>query len=243
MKKDQVFWVTPADGVLEEIDDLEHKYDNHSFIEEINFDDSSMSKLMSSKYPSETIVTLKSEPPSYWKKWVKTPIQTPLIEEIIKPEEIEEIPPGERLYVTRNDVSKRTRLIMGKSHMRVTTKGVESQGIPDTTSDAFASLVNMCYFMIEKNTIANMKDNNSKLSNDRIRRYSTIMDTVSRRENVLSTSLMSAYTDPSSTMMDRTYFLAALYGVSTVNAMVNDLYYRNYYKQVESITQLWDSLK
>lgn len=242
MKKEQVFWVTPADGVLEEINSAEHKYGNSSFIEEIEFDTSSMSKLMSSKYPSETTITLKAEPPSYWKKWVKVPINTSDIEDIINVEEIDEIPPEKRLYVTRNEVSQRTRLIMKKSYMKVSTKGIESQGIPDTTAETFATLVNMCYFMIEKNTIANMKDINSKLSNDRIRRYSTIMDTISKRGNVLSISLMSAYTEPSSTMMDRTYFLAALYGTSTVNAMVNDLYYRNYYQQVESITQLWKSL-
>lgn len=245
MEKKQEFWVTPADGVLEEIDNDNqyYTYTNHRFIEEIQCDDSSMSKLMSSKYPSETTVTLKSHPPSYWTKWTRNPIQTSEIEKLMKSEDIEEISPKERLYITRSDVSKRTRLIMNKCHMKVTVKGIESQGIPETTDKTFATLVNMCYFMVEKNTIANMKNSSSKISNDRIRRYSTIMEIISRRENILSTSLMSAYTEPSSTMLDRMYFLSALYGSSTVNAMVNDLYYRNYYQQVDSITQLWNSLQ
>ena len=245
MAKNQIFWVTPADGVLEEVDSDSqfHTYTNHSFIEEIQFDDSSMSKLMSSKYPSETTITLKSDPPQHWKEWAKKPIQTSVIESLMKPEEIEEISPKDRLYITRSDVSKRTRLIMNKCYMKVTPKGIESQGIPDSTDETFSALVNMCYFMVEKNTIANMKSSSSKLSNDRIRRYSAIMEIISRRENILSTSLMSAYIEPSSTMLDRMYFLSALYGSSTVNAMVNDLYYRNYYQQVESATQLWDSLR
>ena len=203
MGKNQIFWVTPADGVLEEVDSDSqfHTYTNRNFIEEIQFDDSSMSKLMSSKYPSETTITLKSDPPQHWKKWVKKPIQTSAIESLMKPEEIEEISPKDRLYITRSDVSKRTRLIMSKCHMKVTPKGIESQGIPDSTDETFSTLVNMCYFMVEKNTIANMKSSNSKLSNDRIRRYSAIMEIISRRENILSTSLMSAYIEPSSTCL------------------------------------------
>lgn len=242
--KKKIFWVTPADGVLEQMDGqtLYSKYTNRTFIEEIQFDDSSMGKLMSSKYPSETEVILKSNPPKYWVKWEKNPIKISNIEKIINSEKISEIEPEERLYVTRNKVSKRTRYIMNKSYMRVTPKGIESQGIPNTVDETFASLVNMCYFMVEKNTIANMKSPNSKISNDRIRRYSEIMDIISQRENILLTSLMSAYTEPSSTMLNRSYFLSALYGSSTVNAILNDLYYRNYSQQVESITQLWDSL-
>ena len=57
MGKNQIFWVTPADGVLEEVDNNNqfHTYTNRNFIEEIQFDDSSMSKLMSSKYPLSLI--------------------------------------------------------------------------------------------------------------------------------------------------------------------------------------------
>ena len=75
--KRNFFWVNPADGVLEQVSDqtLYSKYTNRSFIEEIQFDDSSMGKLMSSKYPSETEVILKSTPPKHWVKWEKTPIK------------------------------------------------------------------------------------------------------------------------------------------------------------------------
>lgn len=237
----KVFWVTSGDGVLEPVS--ENEFTNESFVRELESDDSAMSKLMCSSYPSITTVRIGGNIPKHWSKWEKTPLKTNRIEGIVKELSIKEIRSEDRLYVSRNDASRRTREIMKHSRMQVTPRGIESLGVPPTIDDTFASLVNLCYFVIEKNTIANMKSKSSKVSQDRIRRIAIIVDALGIRSNVLETALISAYTEPSVTMMSRAYFLSALYGISTVNAMVNDLYYKTYHTQVDSIMALWESLK
>ena len=44
-------------------------------------------------------------------------------------------------------------------------------------------------------------------------------------------------------MLNRSYLLADIYGLTTVNLIINDIYYRVCRKQVNNLLELWENQK
>ena len=241
---DNYYWVTKKDGVVQKKNNDEKLvFDNDNFVTTIFSDDSPMSKIMRSFYPTETTITLMNDKePESWTRWEKKNIVPKNIEKILS-DFPQEIPLEERLTVSRGEQSKRTRSVLSSAYMSVTPRGIKNKEVPPTPEDSFASLVSIVYHLIEKNTVASLKTKDNTVSPDKKEKIEYVYNIVHNRGNVIDVALLSSYVEPSPTLINRTYELSSLYGVYTVHAIVNDVYYRTFIEQVREIEKLWENIQ
>lgn len=231
---DNGFWLTKSDGVVNQID--ERRYSNSRFVDAVRSDDTPMGKLMQSRFPTETVITLLGEGvPGHWVKWENRTLDIPKVDSLIV--SFPEVPTEDRLHMTRGEISQRTRQVMDEAKMSVTPRGIKNNSGPLGPEELTASIVHGVYHMFEKHTLASMKSRKAPLSADKRIRLQTAKDILSQRRNVLEIALLNSYIEPSPTMMSRAYHLGAVYGMGMVNAVINDVYHRHYHDQVTSIME------
>lgn len=229
---DNSFWLTKSDGVVNNIG--ENRYSNSCFVEAVRSDDSPMGKLMQSRFPTETVITMLGDTtPDHWVRWDNRPLNVPLIDKMMV--EFTEVPATDRLHLSRGDISTRTREVMSAARMTVTPRGIKNNSGPLTPEELASSIVHGVYHMVEKHTLASMKSQNSPLSADKRVRFHSAREILTERRNVLDIALLNSYIEPSPTMMSRAYHLGAVYGMGMVHAVINDVYHRHYRDQVESV--------
>lgn len=233
-------WVTKSDGIVRKKGE---KYTNENFVKKIHDDPSPMSKYMKSLYPSPVSIKLMGETiPKSWIQWEEEEIDIKKIEENISlPVEYS----GEkRLTISKSEVSERIRYCMSNSNMNVTPRGIKDNGVPLNPALTFSSIINALYLIVDKNTTASVRRKNDiDIPLDKKIKYKKTVDIVNNRGNILQVLLISAYVEPSTTMLNRAYLLADIYGLTTVNLIINDVYYRLCKKQVENLVDLWEIKK
>lgn len=233
-------WVTKSDGIVRKVDDY---FTNKNFVEKIHNDSSSMSRYMNSLYPTPVTIKLMNDTiPKSWIQWEEEEINIKEIEKnIVLPQEYS----GEkRLTISKSEVSERTHHCMRNSNMSVTPRGIKDKGVPLTPTLTFSSIINTIYLIVDKYTTASVRrKENIEIPLDKKMKYKKTVDIVNNRDNILQVLLISAYIEPSSTMLNRAYLLADIYGLTTVNLIINDIYYRVCRKQVNNLLELWEIKK
>ncbi len=230
-------WVTKSDGIVRKEGD---SFTNNNFVKKIHEDSSPMSKYMKSLYPSPVSIKLMGDTiPKSWTQWEIEDINIKEIEKnIVLPKEYS----GEqRLTISKSEMSERIRHCMSNANMNVTPRGIKDNGVPSNPTLTFSSIINTLYLIVDKNTTASVRrKNNIDVPLDKKLKFKKTVDIVNNRDNILQVLLISAYIEPSSTMLNRAYLLADIYGLTTVNLIINDIYYRKCKQQVNNLVELWE---
>lgn len=235
MDENNLIWVTKSDGILRKEGEV---YSNKRFVEKIANDTTPIGRYMASFYPTSIDIRLLSDKiPSSWVQWEYEDIDVDKMESLIHlPDEVYGL---DRLTLSKSEVSKRIRECMESSFMTVTPRGIKSKGVPDTPIETFATIVSSAYLSVEKNTTASVRrKNNVNIPLDKKKRFENTLDIISKRTNILQTMLTSAYVEPAPTIINRAYLLGEIYGMSTVNAVLNDIYYRKCAEQTKAVLEL-----
>lgn len=231
-------WITKSSGIVRKVNS--DTWSNEEFINTIHSDNSSMSKLMQSRFPtSTTIRTLSGNPPEKWNAWILTSdIDVEYIKNICSKSVPEVLAPEKRLYQSRLSVSDRYRNILSASSMYISPRGIKIGHLPDSINDAVADIVLSLHFLIEKETIASIGGGNSnkitRARSEQYRRAQTIVD--NEQEDIFSFILHSAYTQPSVNAMLRLFEVGSVVGVDNVKEIVSTIYRSIYTEQIQSIT-------
>lgn len=233
-------WLTRVDGVVSEVEP--GVYTNDRFVTAIRSDDTPMGKLMHSRFPSPTTIkTMNGEPSQHWIKWEDKPLDMDVVNSMMV--DFEEIKPEDRLHLTRGVISSRTREVMSAADMTVTARGIRDDSMMTSPEQVLVTVVHGVYHMVEKHTLASMKNSTSVLSTSKKTRFRVTHDILTEHGNVLDVALLSSYIEPSPTLMSRAYHLGALYGMGMIHAVINNTYHRHYHAQVSSVASCWNSIR
>jgi len=230
-------WITKSDGVIRKDGD---RFTNKNFVEKIRTDPSAMGRYMNALYPAPVDIKLLSDTiPKSWVQWEEEGIHIPDIEKNINiPQDYSG---DKRLTISKGEMSTRIRHCMEYANMSVTPRGIKNKGVPETPTLTFSSIINSIYLMVDKNTTASIRrKNNIDIPIGKREKFKKIVDIVKNRDNILQVLLLTAYVEPSSTMLNRAYLLADIYSLTTVNVVINDVYYRKCKDQVDNLIDLWE---
>lgn len=228
-------WVVPGLGLVHSTG--EKKFSNSSFIETIRKDNSTMGNFMSTKFQSETEVSLSKNIPSSWVQWNVIDVKNIGLK-VSSDFFPEEIPGCSRMMVPRGEQMKRQREMIPRMNMVFKGRGIRENNVPESVQDAFASIICGLYMIVEKNTIMSKKKEENAISKDRLQKIFSVYDIVAREKNIVDVFLVSCYTEPSATMLDRVFFLADIYGVDETKNMIDEYYYHYCEKQVDSLSEM-----
>lgn len=234
-------WINPSDGVVRK--DSDGSYNNRRFVKMIHEDKTALGYMMSMRYPTETTTRLKGDIPDFWSPWDIPDLATSDIiqqccDKIDGLKSIGEIDGSERLWIPRKEQSKRMRHIALYSGFSVTTHGIISKGAPDTLIDCISQVVAGVYAIVEKNTVASIRDKNkTSVSPARMKKMNACFDIVSRRDRVAEVGIISSYAEPSSTTVLRLFYLYDILGRDTTHEICDSIYYDMFEEQLYSIEE------
>lgn len=228
-------WIVPNIGVVERVGD--NTFSNEEYVEEISRDLSPMGRLMHLSYPTTTTITLQGDIPPHWVEW-----------DVMDEEDIDntltlggfpqEIPGDKRLWIPRGEQSKRMRSIAPHAFFTPTPRGFTNSGVPPTIADNFSAIIHGIYMIIEKNTVASIKDKTkTTLPSSRTKKVFSVSDILHEKSNIADVCLVSAYTEPSTTTMQRIHYLAGVYGSGKIKEMIDSSYLDYCEEQVFSVEE------
>lgn len=229
-------WIVPNIGLVEKTGDK--SFNNDTYVGEIHADSTPMGNLMRLSYPTTTNIKIVAETPPHWVQWEPQPLNT-LGESITHAVMPEEIPGDTRLWVPRGEQSQRTRSIARAALFHTTPRGIVDKGIPHSIEENFASIIYGLYMLVEKNTVASIKDKKkTSVSGGRMKKMLAVADIIVQRENIVDVCLVSGYTEPSSTLMQRIYYMAGVYGVNATKKAIDDVYFTHFEEQAYSVEEM-----
>lgn len=234
-------WVNPSDGVVEKNDNGD--YDNTHFVSLIHADKTALGYMMSMRYPTSTTITLKGDIPDFWSQWDIPDMSEEDIAEkccsmLNGVMSIGELRGDERLWVPRKKQSERMRHISRYSGFSVTAKGIVSNGVPKTFLDCISQSVAGIYSIIEKNTIASIRDSSkTSISPARLKKMNACYDIMHRRNTISDVTLISSYAEPASTTALRIFYLYAIIGKKKTHSIIDTIYYTVFEEQLFSVEE------
>lgn len=234
-------WINPSDGVVRKKD--ESTYDNSRFVSMIHEDKTALGYMMSMRYPAATTTVLQGEIPSFWSQWDIPEIDSQdIIDQCCTKldglSSLEEIKGSERLWVPRKEQSKRMRHIASYAGFSVSVKGITSLGSPQSVVDCITQVVAGIYAIIEKTTIASIRSKDKKsVAPTRMKKMNACFDILTRRENIAEISIISSYSEPSSTTALRLFYLYDVLGKDLTHEICDSIYYAVCEEQLYSIEE------
>lgn len=234
-------WINPSDGVVRK--DSDGTYNNKRFVQMIHEDKTALGYMMSMRYPTTTTTRLNGDIPDFWSQWDIPDVDTgDIIQQCCDKVEglksIGEIQGSERLWIPRKEQSRRMRHIALYAGFSVTTHGIISKGAPDTLIDCIAQIVAGAYAIVEKNTVASIRDRSkTSVSPARMKKMNACFDIVSRRDRVAEVGIISSYAEPSSTTVLRLFYLYDILGRERTHEICDSVYYGMFEDQLYSIEE------
>lgn len=234
-------WINPSDGVVRRGQD--GTYNNERFVQMIHDDKTALGYMMSMRYPTSTKTQLRGDIPDFWSQWDVLDMDTnEIVQACCKDLEglasLNEIKGSERLWVPRKEQSQRMRHIALHAGFSVTTHGIISKGAPNTLLDCISQVVAGVYAIIEKNTVASIRDKNkTSVSPARLKKMNACFDIVSRRDRVAEVGIISSYAEPASTTVLRLFYLYDILGREATHKICDAIYYGMFEDQLFSVEE------
>lgn len=228
-------WIAPSLGLMNKVGD--NTYSNEEFINTISRDDTPIGQLMSMNYGLPTVVTVTQGVPASWVQWDVDDTENVSVDtsDFFSPEEILG---DKRLWVPRGVQSKRIRSMMGHAGFSIKNKGLVSTGTPESLELCIKNIVYAIYMVAEKNTIASLKNtSNSSVSKSRMKKMLTAYDVIHDNTRLIDICLLSAYSEPSVSTMERFFYVSTVLGEKRALEIINNLYHDFFEEQVFSIEE------
>ena len=234
-------WINPSDGVVRKKN--ESQFNNLRFVSMIHDDKTALGYMMSMRYPASTNITLKGDIPNSWEQWDVPEISVcDIIDKCCKELEgllsIGEIDGSQRLWIPRKEQSQRMRHIVPYAGFSISPRGINPVGAPKDVIECITQVVAGVYAIVEKNTVASIKNKEKKrLASVRVKKMNTCFDIISRRQNVAEASIISSYSEPSSTTALRLFYLYDVLGKELTHYICDSIYYSLYEDQLHSVEE------